>query len=129
MRYLEQYLCNIGDETIVSMIKEGGEEAKLFWPDSGDTFKWVSILRGADLHWTTREATCANISLFRLREEGLIGDSPQIIVRCADRYNWPEVDGCPQHTYRFVKCDDAKVYFLAIFYFLLVGTVRSRSFR
>ncbi len=84
---MEQYLCTVGDETIVAMIKDGIEEAKLFWPDSGDTYKWVSILRAADLHWTTKEA-CGNISLFRMREEGLSGDSPQIVVRCADRYDY-----------------------------------------
>jgi hypothetical protein len=84
LQNLEKYLYSTGDENIISVIKEGVEKGSLFYPGSGDTFKWVSVLRAADLHFSTQDV--AGIALFRMREEGLAGDSPQIIVRCKDRY-------------------------------------------
>jgi hypothetical protein len=86
MTYLEHYLCDYGDQAVISTIKDGAEEGKIFWPESGDTYKWVSIFRAADLHFTTQDSSSATFSLFRMREEGLTGGSPQIIVRCVDRY-------------------------------------------
>ena len=88
MENLEKYLCSVGDRNILAVIEEGVEEGKLFWPESGETFKWVSILRAADLHWSNKEAGSASFALFRMRSEGIVGNSPQIIVRCRDRYNY-----------------------------------------
>ncbi len=86
MSNLENYLRSTGDPNIISLIQDGSEEGKQFYSESGDTYKWVFILRAADIHWSTKDASAANIALFRLREEGLVGDSPQIIVKCKNRY-------------------------------------------
>jgi hypothetical protein len=86
MRSLEQYLLATGNQDIISRIHKGTEEARLFYSLSGETFKWVTLLRCADIHWTSKDAGDDSIALFRLREEGLIGDSPQISVRCSERY-------------------------------------------
>lgn len=86
MENLEQYLRSAGGDAIVSMLDKGIEEGQLFYPDSGETYKWVTILRAADLHWSSQEPEDATFSLFRMREEGLHGDSPQILVNCWNRY-------------------------------------------
>jgi len=86
MRNLELYLRDSSDEHIITMIDEGTEEGRLFWSASGETYKWVVLLRAADLFWSPQESKNAEVALFRMREEGLRGDSPHIIVRCRDRY-------------------------------------------
>jgi len=83
MTYMERYLRDTGDAAIVSVINDGIEEGQLFYSESGDTYKWVSILRAAELHFASKEND--SLSLFRMREEGLKGESPQILVRGRDR--------------------------------------------
>ena len=78
---LETYLRHAGKPAVIELMDNGATEAKEFYDLSGDTFKWVTVLRAAEVHWNTNDT----IVLFRLREEGILGDSPQIIVRCRNR--------------------------------------------
>jgi len=77
LEHLEMYLRHVGKAAVVDIIDDGAVEAKEFYELSGDTFKWVSVLRAAEVHWNTSDS----IVVFRLREEGTHGDSPQIVVR------------------------------------------------
>jgi|688.fasta_scaffold431474_1 hypothetical protein len=86
MENLEKYLRSAGGDAIIAMIDAGSEEGQLFYPDSGETFKWVTLLRAADLHWSSKDVSDSEIVLFRMREEGLKEGGPQISVRCWDRY-------------------------------------------
>jgi hypothetical protein len=85
MENLEKYLRSDGGDEIVAMIDTATEQGRMFYPDSGETYKWVALLRGADIHWSSKEAKDASFVLFRMREEGLLGDGPQVSVRCWDR--------------------------------------------
>lgn len=83
MDNLEKYLRDTDDQEIITMIDDGAEEGRLMYPESGETYKWVSVLRAADVHWGPKDT---GISLCRMQEEGLAGDSPQIVVKCKNRY-------------------------------------------
>jgi hypothetical protein len=85
MLKLEKYLRASGDDNIIRMLDDGAEEGQVFYSGSGNIFKWVSILRAADIHWSPLGANDASVALFRLREEGVMGNSPHIVVKCSNR--------------------------------------------
>lgn len=78
---LEEYLRDLGEKDIQSSLKDGAEMGKTFYFESGDVFKWVSILRAADSLWSDHNEH----GLIRLAEEGVRGSCPQIIARGWDR--------------------------------------------
>lgn len=78
---LERYLRHVGNATIIDMLNDGDEQGREFYADSGLTFKWVSILRAAEISWNPDEATASGTVLFRMREDGTVGESPQIVVQ------------------------------------------------
>lgn len=63
------------------MIDDGEQEGEQLYPDSGLTYKWVSVLRAAEVNWNKD----GDLLVFRMREEGTVGESPQIIVNCWNR--------------------------------------------
>lgn len=85
MANLEKFLRDTDNQEIISMIDDGAEEGRLLYADSGETYKWVAVLRAADVYWGPKDA---GISLCRMQEEGLAGDAPQIVVKCRNRYRY-----------------------------------------
>ena len=79
---LELYMRHVGTPTVLQILDDGEVEGAEFYSLSGQTFKWVSVLRAAEVYWNSAGD---NTVLFRLREEGTVGDSPQIVVRCWNR--------------------------------------------
>jgi hypothetical protein len=73
---LHEYLLDLGNMEIEDIISKGEEKGKNMYPDSGDTFKWISILRAADSLWSTSD----ECGFIRLAEEGIRGVCPQILA-------------------------------------------------
>jgi hypothetical protein len=78
---LEDYLRDLNNTEIIKIMDNGAEMGQIFYPESGDTFKWTSILRAADVLWNGN----SQFGFIRLGEEGIAGTSPQIIVNCINR--------------------------------------------
>ncbi len=78
---MEDYLRSLDNKEISEIIDNGAEMGDNFYPDSGDVFKWVSVLRAADYLWSND----SKFGFVRLAEEGVFGTSPQIIVTCWNR--------------------------------------------
>jgi hypothetical protein len=71
------------------MMSEGEEIGRHLYPDSGDTFKWVAVLRAGDRFWSTT----GEFGFVRLAEEGTRGNGPQILAIGGNRlvfasYSW-----------------------------------------
>jgi hypothetical protein len=82
LRLLEQYLLRQGKESVTNIITSYSSDCDLYVDESGSTYRWVGILRAAEMHWRTT----ADYSLFRTELEGINGVSPQIIFKTQDRY-------------------------------------------
>jgi hypothetical protein len=63
MRNLELFLRDSADNHVLSMIDDGAEESKIFYAGSGDTFKWVSLLRAADVFWSSCDSKDAEVTV------------------------------------------------------------------
>jgi hypothetical protein len=81
IRRLEDYLLDLGNKDIEQGLKDGEEMAKTFYFESGDVFKWITVLRAGDCLWSEFNEH----GFIRLTEEGLRGGYPQIVARCWDR--------------------------------------------
>jgi len=81
IRRLEDYLLDLGNKDIEQGLKDGEEMAKTFYFESGDVFKWITVLRAGDCLWSEFNEH----GFIRLTEEGLRGGCPQIVARCWDR--------------------------------------------
>jgi hypothetical protein len=78
---LEEYLQDLGDKDIETSLQKGEEMGKTFYFESGDVFKWITIIRAADNLWSDSN----EYGFIRLAEEGVRGGCPQIIARGWDR--------------------------------------------
>jgi hypothetical protein len=81
IRLLEDYLLDLGNKDIEQVLKDGEEMAKTFYFESGDVFKWITVLRAGDCLWSEFNEH----GFIRLTEEGVRGGCPQIVSRCWDR--------------------------------------------
>lgn len=84
LRLLEQFLLHQGKEDVTDIIRTFGSDCDLHVHESGSTYRWIGILRAAEMHWKTTP----HFSLFRTELEGINGSSPQIIFKTQDRYRF-----------------------------------------
>jgi hypothetical protein len=82
LRLLEQYLMSQGQETVNDIILSYANDCNQHAYESGATFRWVGILRGAEKHW----GTTGDCVLFRTELEGIRGTSPQLLFKIENRY-------------------------------------------
>jgi hypothetical protein len=82
LRLLEQFLLHLRKESVTNTIGQFASDCDLHVDESGSTYRWLGILRGAELHWKTSQ----DFSLFCTELEGIDGASPQIIFKTQDRY-------------------------------------------
>jgi len=57
-------------------MEEAKRKAEIYYKDAGDSYKWVGVLRAADIFWNPEQKP----ALVLLESEPL-GDQPRIIVR------------------------------------------------
>ena len=57
-------------------MEEAKRKAEIYYKDAGDTYKWVGVLRAADIFWSAEQ----KLALMLLEAEPL-GSEPSIIVR------------------------------------------------
>jgi hypothetical protein len=74
-------LLDLDNMEIADIISKGTEKGLNLYPDSGDFFKWISVLRAADSLWSTSN----EFGFIRLAEEGVRGVCPQILATGWDR--------------------------------------------
>lgn len=82
LRLLEHFLLHLRKESVTNTIAQFASDCDLHVDESGSTYRWLGILRGAELHWKTSQ----DFSLFRTELDGIDGASPQIIFKTQDRY-------------------------------------------
>jgi hypothetical protein len=81
IRLLEQYLLSLGQESLTNIIRVYTSDCDLQVDRSGSTYKWVGILRAAEMHWKTTQ----EFALFRTELEGINGPDPQLVFKIQDR--------------------------------------------
>jgi len=81
IKLLEQYLLSQNQPHVTSILDTYARECEESVYESGDTHRWVGVLRGAEQHWKTSDAH----ALFRTELEGINGSSPQLLITTRER--------------------------------------------
>jgi len=77
IRDMELYLRSEGQEAVIKELDDACKINATFYPDSGDLFKLIGVMRAADIFWNPDKAPV----LFHIEGEALHGDGPRILVK------------------------------------------------
>lgn len=79
--FLEDYMYGSDRSDIKELLLSGLTDSETKFIHSGQTYRWIVILRVADKLWSSTDS----YSFIRLKEEGIKGGNPHIIVNLSKR--------------------------------------------
>jgi len=80
---MERILRNQGNEEVNEEFRISENEANANYSGSPDMFKWVGVLRAADIFWNRDSGGKAILILYQA--EALVDGSPRIVVRTDEK--------------------------------------------
>ena len=66
-----------GPAAVFREMEEANRKAETYFAESGDAYKWVGVLRAADIYWNPEKKP----ALILLETEPLEREQPRIVVR------------------------------------------------
>ena len=80
---MERFLRNQGNEEVNEEFRISENEAIANYSGSPDMFKWVGVLRAADIFWNRDSGGKAILVLYQA--EAMVDGSPRIVVRTDEK--------------------------------------------